>query len=60
MSLEHSQKHRQLNVSPHPYPSAWDELHDVFGDGLDYDWALDDDEADYEEEKPDMKLADVS
>ncbi|KAF8625819.1 hypothetical protein AX15_005199 [Amanita polypyramis BW_CC] len=40
--------------------NAWDELHDVFGDGLDYDWALDDDDVEYEEEqKPEMKLADV-
>ncbi|PFH54298.1 hypothetical protein AMATHDRAFT_135887 [Amanita thiersii Skay4041] len=40
--------------------NAWDELHDVFGDGLDYDWALDDDN-DYEEEqqKADMKVSDV-
>jgi transcription elongation factor SPT6 len=43
------------------YSSAWDELHDVFGDGLDYDWALDDDDVEFEEElKPEMKLADVS
>ncbi|KAK2466864.1 hypothetical protein APHAL10511_001122 [Amanita phalloides] len=41
--------------------NAWDELHDVFGDGLDYDWALDDDDGEYEEEqqKAEMKLADV-
>lgn len=40
--------------------NAWDELHDVFGNGLDYNWALDDEEAEYEDEqKPDMKLADV-
>lgn len=40
--------------------NAWDELHDVFGDGLDYDWALDDEDIENEEEqKHDMKLADV-
>ncbi|KAF8964059.1 transcription elongation factor SPT6 [Flammula alnicola] len=42
--------------------NAWDEIHDVFGDGHEYDWALaGDDEADYEEEqiKPDMKYQDV-
>ena len=42
--------------------SAWDEIHEVFGDGHDYDWALvDDDEPAYEEEqvKPEMKYQDV-
>ncbi|KAF8892531.1 SH2 domain-containing protein [Infundibulicybe gibba] len=41
---------------------VWDELHDVFGDGHDYDWALAGDaELEYEEEhmKPDMKYQDV-
>lgn len=42
--------------------SDWDEIHDVFGDGHDYDWALvGDDEIDHEEErlKPDTKYQDV-
>ncbi|KAF8636737.1 hypothetical protein AX17_003540 [Amanita inopinata Kibby_2008] len=41
--------------------NALDELHDVFGDGLDYDWALGDEEAEYEEEqqKPEMRYQDV-
>ncbi|TFK76387.1 transcription elongation factor SPT6 [Pluteus cervinus] len=42
--------------------NAWDEFHDVFGDGHDYDWALaGDDEVEYEEEqmKPEMKYQDV-
>lgn len=42
--------------------SAWDEIHEVFGDGHEYDWALvGDDEADVEEDhyKPDMKYQDV-
>ncbi|KAJ7632692.1 transcription elongation factor SPT6 [Roridomyces roridus] len=40
---------------------AWDEIHDVFGDGHEYDWALvEDDEAAYEDEpKPDTKFTDV-
>lgn len=42
--------------------SAWDELHEVFGDGHEYDWALLDDEIDREEEqlKPEMKYHHVS
>lgn len=42
-------------------PSAWEEIHDVFGDGHEYDWALaGDDEVDFDEEmKPDMKYQDV-
>ncbi|KAL6300573.1 SH2 domain-containing protein [Sparassis latifolia] len=42
--------------------NAWDEIHEVFGDGHDYDWALvDDDEVPYDEEqvKPEMKYQDV-
>ncbi|KAH9946100.1 transcription elongation factor Spt6 [Epithele typhae] len=42
--------------------TAWDEIHEVFGDGHEYDWALvDDDEPHYEEElaKPEMKYQDV-
>ncbi|KAF9013878.1 SH2 domain-containing protein [Cyathus striatus] len=42
--------------------NAWDELHDVFGDGHEYDWALvDDEDAEYEEVqiKPEMKYQDV-
>ncbi|SJL00593.1 uncharacterized protein ARMOST_03906 [Armillaria ostoyae] len=42
--------------------NAWEEIHDVFGDGHDYDWALAaDDEYDYDEEqtKPDIKYQDV-
>jgi hypothetical protein len=43
--------------------SAWAEIHDVFGDGHEYDWALEgDDEADFNEEqlKPEMKYQDVN
>ena len=43
--------------------SAWEEIHEVFGDGHDYDWALlGDEEAVFEEEqaKPEMKYQDVS
>ncbi|KZT26523.1 transcription elongation factor Spt6 [Neolentinus lepideus HHB14362 ss-1] len=42
--------------------NAWDEIHEVFGDGHDYDWALvDEDDAEYEEEKqkPEMRYQDV-
>ena len=42
--------------------SAWDEIYEVFGDGHDYDWALEgDDEQTYDEEllKPEMKYQDV-
>ncbi|KAI0748143.1 transcription elongation factor SPT6 [Daedaleopsis nitida] len=42
--------------------NAWDDIHEVFGDGHDYDWALvDDEEVGYEEEqvKPEMKYQDV-
>ena len=42
--------------------SAWDEIHQVFGDGSDYAWALEDDN-EYDEEiqqqKLDMKYTDV-
>ena len=42
--------------------SAWDEIHQVFGDGGDYAWALEDDN-EYDEElqqqKLDMKYTDV-
>lgn len=49
---------------PHPLIiclSAWDEIHDVFGDGHEYDWALEGDgEGEYEEQfKPEMKYQDV-
>lgn len=41
--LQHS---FNLNVN-----SAWDEVHEVFGDGHDYDWALvDDEEPGYDDE----------
>ncbi|KAI0374913.1 transcription elongation factor Spt6 [Pilatotrama ljubarskyi] len=42
--------------------NAWEEIHEVFGDGHDFDWALgDDEEAAFEEEraKPEMKYQDV-
>lgn len=42
--------------------SAWEEIHEVFGDGHDFDWALaDDEETGFEEEqqKPEMKYQDV-
>ncbi|KAJ7709827.1 transcription elongation factor SPT6 [Mycena rosella] len=41
---------------------AWDEIHDVFGDGHEYDWALvEDEDIVYEDEtaKPDTKFGDV-
>ena len=50
-----------LNPLTH-WVSAWDEIHQVFGDGGDYAWALEDDN-DYDEElqqqKLDMKYTDV-
>jgi hypothetical protein len=44
-----------------PY-SAWDEIHDVFGDGHDYDWALEvEDEPNLDEEsRQPAKFTDVS
>ncbi|KAG6917973.1 hypothetical protein DXG01_017157 [Tephrocybe rancida] len=42
--------------------NAWDEIHDVFGRGNEYDWAMEgDDEVQYDEEHPksDMKYQDV-
>lgn len=42
--------------------SAWDEIFEVFGDGRDYDWALEGEDANEETEetaKPDMKYTDV-
>ncbi|OSX65311.1 hypothetical protein POSPLADRAFT_1167539 [Postia placenta MAD-698-R-SB12] len=42
--------------------NAWEEIHEVFGDGHDFDWALaDDEETGFEEEqqKPEMKYQDV-
>lgn len=43
--------------------SAWDEIFDVFGDGTDYDWALDDDDVAEKSflssNKPEMKYQDV-
>ncbi|KIO20227.1 hypothetical protein M407DRAFT_30136 [Tulasnella calospora MUT 4182] len=42
--------------------AAWDEIFEVFGDGRDYDWALEGEEANEETEeavKPDMKYTDV-
>jgi transcription elongation factor SPT6 len=42
--------------------SAWDEIHEVFGDGHEYDWALegeDDVRKDEEVAKPELKYQDV-
>lgn len=41
--------------------SAWDEIHDVFGDGHDYDWALIDDEGEVhpDDMNKDLKYGDV-
>lgn len=42
---------------------AWDEIFEVFGDGTDYDWALDDEDLaeEYEPQaKPEMSYQDVS
>lgn len=42
--------------------NAWDEIHDVFGDGHEYDWALaGDEDMDQDEEayKPEMRYQDV-
>lgn len=44
------------------YRSTWDEIQDVFGDGHDYDWALQDDEEDGlvdDMQKVEMKYQDV-
>ncbi|EJD52929.1 hypothetical protein AURDEDRAFT_110772 [Auricularia subglabra TFB-10046 SS5] len=41
---------------------AWDEITEVFGDGDDYDWALEGDEenvAEFEQNKEDLRLQDV-
>lgn len=54
--------HSQLIQNNLTSSSAWDELHEVFGDGHEYDWALvGDDEVDHEEEqyKPEMKYHEV-
>lgn len=43
--------------------SAWDEIFEVFGDGTDYDWALEDDDigvADDIVPKSEMRYQDVS
>ncbi|EGN93242.1 hypothetical protein SERLA73DRAFT_126732 [Serpula lacrymans var. lacrymans S7.3] len=41
--------------------NAWSEIHEIFGDGHEYDWALVDEEAEHEEEhlKHEMKYQDV-
>lgn len=43
-------------------PAAWDEIYDVFGDGEEYAWALDEDDALLEEDAPksEMRYQDVS
>lgn len=43
-------------------PSAWDEIYDVFGNGDEYDWALDDDDdpSDTELNQKEMRYQDVS
>lgn len=41
-------------------PGAWDEIFDVFGDGTDFDWALDDEDMDIEEAPKEMQYQDVS
>jgi hypothetical protein len=55
---------KPLQISPaNKSSSAWDEIHDVFGDGHEYDWALEaDDEVQYDEDnlKPEMRYQDVS
>lgn len=39
---------------------AWDEIHEIFGNGEDYHWALEDDEEDvFEEEKTKMGYKDI-
>ncbi|KAJ7774913.1 transcription elongation factor SPT6 [Mycena metata] len=39
---------------------AWEEIHDVFGDGHDYDWALEEEEPGFDDEpKQDTKFGDV-
>lgn len=44
------------------YRRAWEEIFEVFGDGTDYDWALDGEEGEDVDEprKPEMKYTDVS
>jgi hypothetical protein len=52
----------RLNVVALTHSSAWDEIHDVFGDGHDYDWALEGEEdapLDEEQMKPEMRYQDV-
>lgn len=44
-------------------PNAWDEIYDVFGNGDEYDWALDEDEdaaSDTELNQKEMRYQDVS
>lgn len=38
---------------------AWDEIFEVFGDGTDFDWALDDEDMDMEEAPKEMQYQDV-
>ena len=40
-------------------PEAWDEIHDIFGNGEDYAWALAAEEEEEEEKKGKMEYKDV-
>ncbi|OBZ75792.1 Transcription elongation factor SPT6 [Grifola frondosa] len=65
--IERQQKARRKAMGSRPElagidATAWDEIHEVFGDGHEFDWALvEDEEATYDEEqvKPEMKYQDV-
>ena len=55
----------KLMIAADGISSAWDEIHDVFGDGTDFDWALEAQaetaDADYEDEtRKNLRLEDVS
>ena len=54
----------QGRLSAQVSSSAFDENFAVFGDGLDYDWAMDGEDEDYDEgeeaAKKDLRLEDVS
>ncbi|KAI0273742.1 transcription elongation factor Spt6 [Gloeopeniophorella convolvens] len=60
------EKERRKAFGSHPEltgidASAWDEIYEVFGDGRDYEWALVDEDDNYQDTvaKPDMNFHDV-
>ncbi|WFD35619.1 Transcription elongation factor spt6 [Malassezia cuniculi] len=58
--LEERRRARQTGARVDPLragidPEAWDEVHDIFGNGEDYAWALEEDEAEEDEERLDYR-----